>query len=233
MPWKLFFPRNRASSYERKSHVLRANERVAWVEQRNFAVFTRYPLRESRPHPSPSINFRSPSRGRDGFPSPPSFQTSEIALFSSVSSSMRGNVSLSLSLFISVPQPPLIMSLYVEATKYIGEEISNRANRVKSGIGVWKERRVGKNPVSRKGTFRNSGSLLLLLYVYVHVDIAVRVKWDDDSRSFSSRNRRNFENEFFFSPLPLSVPDAHEGLSGGRRGGNDDDDDSCRISSRE
>lgn len=98
MPWKLFFPRNRASSYERKSHVLRANERVAWVEQRNFAVFTRYPLRESRPHPSPSINFRSPSRGRDGFPNLLSSFLSNIALFSSVSSSMRGNVSLSLSL---------------------------------------------------------------------------------------------------------------------------------------
>lgn len=54
MPWKLFFPRNRASSYERKSHVLRANERVAWVEQRNFAVFTRYALRSTR-IPTPPI----------------------------------------------------------------------------------------------------------------------------------------------------------------------------------
>lgn len=162
--------------------------------------------------------------------SPPSFRTSRY--FLPFLHRCAGTF-LSLSLFISVPQPPLITSLYVETTKYVGEEISSRANRVKSGIGVWKERRVGKNPVSRKGTFRNSGSLLLLLYVYVHVDIAVRVKWDDDSRSFSSRNRRNFENEFFFSPLPLSVPDAHEGLSGGRRGGNDNDDDSCRISSRE
>lgn len=59
---------------------------------------TRYALRESRPHPSPSINFRSPSRGRDGFPNLLSSFLSNIALFSSVSSSMRGNVSLSLSL---------------------------------------------------------------------------------------------------------------------------------------
>lgn len=50
-----------------------------------------------------------------------------------------------------------------------------------SSIEEKKRRRVGekKNPVSRKGTFRNSGSLLL---VYVHVDIAVLLKWDDDSR---------------------------------------------------
>lgn len=50
-----------------------------------------------------------------------------------------------------------------------------------SSIEGKKRRRVGekKNPVSRKGTFRNSGSLLL---VYVHVDIAVLLKWDDDSR---------------------------------------------------
>lgn len=48
MPSKLFFPRNELQ----KKTTRFTKERVTWVEQRNFEVFTRYPLRE--PHHPPS-----------------------------------------------------------------------------------------------------------------------------------------------------------------------------------
>lgn len=36
---KLFFPHNDASKVQ-ENHTFRMNDRVAWVEQRNFAAFT-------------------------------------------------------------------------------------------------------------------------------------------------------------------------------------------------
>lgn len=44
---KLFFPHNDASKVQ-ENHTFRMNDRVAWVEQRNFAAFT-YPINPGRP----------------------------------------------------------------------------------------------------------------------------------------------------------------------------------------
>lgn len=144
MPLKLLFPRNDASSYERKSHVLRANERVAWVEQRNFAVFTRYPLSDPT-HRRPLTIHKFPLffTGQRWIPPPPlPFQTSEIAPFSSVSSS--GLATLSLSLHRRSTVDHIVIYSRQGTTKFLGEGISEWSSRVNWSTEGKKRRRVGE-----------------------------------------------------------------------------------------